>query len=151
RLGRAQVIEHALGTAAQTSLMRREPERAIKFAVEASTIAQERGYRMRLALNKCVIGGAYSMIGRASEGVAQISEGIAGYVATGASTAQTMYFALLAHALGKEQRFEEGLEAVARGESIAHRNAECQWHAELCRIRGDLIREGTARRAETAE
>ena len=151
RLGRAQVIEHALYTAAQTSLMRREPKRAIKFAVEANAIAQERGYRMRVAITKCVIGGAYSLLGRASEGVAQISEGIAEYDASGARAHQTMLLALLADALRKVQHIDEGLATVARGESMAQQTAEQWWGAELYRIKGDLIRAGVAHSAESAE
>jgi class 3 adenylate cyclase len=150
-LGRAQVVEHALSTAAQTSLVRREPELAIKFAVEASNIAREQGYRMRLAMTKCVIGAAYSMIGRAPEGVTQISEGIDEYGGSGARAGLPWYLAMLAAALGKAQRFDDGLEAVARGESIAQQAGAHDWSAELCRIRGDLIREGTAQGVGSAE
>jgi class 3 adenylate cyclase/tetratricopeptide (TPR) repeat protein len=151
RLGRAQVIEQVLYNAAQTHLMRREPELAIKFAVEASNIAREQGYRMRLAMTKCVIGAANAMNGRAPEGVTQISEGIGEFVASGARAHQTVFFALFADALGKVRRFDEGLEAVARGESLAQQTANHWWDAELYRIRGDLIREATARDAEAAE
>jgi class 3 adenylate cyclase/tetratricopeptide (TPR) repeat protein len=149
RLGQAQVIDQALYTAAQTSLMRREPELAIKFAVEASKVAGEQGYRMRLAMTKCVIGSAYSMIGRASEGIAQISEGIAEFGATGALG--TLFPTLLADALGKAGRFDEGLEVVARVEGIAQQTASHWWDAELYRIKGDLIRAATAQSAESAE
>ena len=62
---------------------------------------------------------------------------------------QSMFFSLLA--LGEEQRFDEALEAVAKGETIAQQRTEHWWHAELCRIKGDLIRAGTAQRAESAE
>jgi hypothetical protein len=151
QLGRAQVIEHALSTAAQTSLMRREPELAIQFAVEAGNIAREQGYRMRLAMTKCVIGGAYSMIGRAPEGVTQISEGVAEFEASGASAHLAGYIALLAHALGKVRRFDEGLEVIARVESTALRTANYWWDAELYRIKGDLIRARAPRSKESAE
>jgi tetratricopeptide (TPR) repeat protein len=149
RVGQAQVIDQALYTAAQTSLMRREPELAIKFALEAGKIAGEQGYRMRLAMTKCVIGSAYSMIGRAPEGIAQISEGAAEFGATGALG--TLYPTLLADALGKAGRFDEGLEAVVRVERIAQQTAMHWWDAELYRIKGDLIRGGTAHSIETAE
>src|SRR5262245_5323119 len=149
RLGRAQVIEQALYTAAQTHLMRREPELAIKFAVEASKIAGEQGYRMRLAMTKCVIGSAYSMIGRAHEGIVQISEGITEFGATGALG--TLFPTLLADALGKAGRFDEGLEAVASVESIAQQTASHWWDAELYRIKGDLIRTGAAHSTVSAE
>jgi class 3 adenylate cyclase/tetratricopeptide (TPR) repeat protein len=151
QLGRAQLVDHALFAAAQTCLMRREPELAIKFAIEAGNIAREQGYRMRLALTKCVIGGAHAMIGRASEGATQISEGIAEYVASGAGAHQTLFLCLLADALGRAQRFDEGLEAVARGEKIAQQTGEHWWDAELYRIKGDLIRAGTAHGTESAE
>ena len=45
-------------------------------------------------------------------------------------------------------RFDEGLEAVASGESIAQQSSAHWWDAELYRIEGDLISAGTAHSTE---
>jgi predicted ATPase len=78
-------------------------------------------------------------LGDAERGIAQMKRSLEAYEATGAKLRCPYFLGLLADQLGKAGRVIEGLEAIAKAVTLAERNGERYWIAELHRINGELI------------
>jgi predicted ATPase len=82
--------------------------------------------------------------GELEEGLAQLRQGLAAWVATGSETYRTYYLALLAEAVGRYGEAEEGLGLLAEAHALAEHTGERFHEAELHRLRGEFLlrREG---------
>jgi predicted ATPase len=72
------------------------------------------------------------------EGIAQMRQGLAAWLATGAGVFQPYYLALLAEAYGKEGQAEEGLAVLAEALGTVDKSGERFYEAELYRLKGEL-------------
>ena len=96
-------------------------------------------------------GYAYYLLGRAGEGIELLKDSLAKQQAISAGLVRPAFLALLAEALCREGRIEEGLRAVDEGMEHAERTFEGGYVAELHRVRGQLLRrEGRLEPAEAS-
>src|SRR5262249_18456272 len=73
------------------------------------------------------------------EAVAQIRQALAAYQATGTQLICPHFLGLLADALHKARRTDEGLCILDEALAVAHRNGERYYEAELYRLKGELL------------
>jgi tetratricopeptide (TPR) repeat protein len=78
-------------------------------------------------------------MGRADEGVAQLTDAIASMDRIKAGLQRATYLAHLAEALLAAGRYEEGLRAIDEGFMASERTLEGCYLAELHRVRGELL------------
>ena len=91
---------------------------------------------MRIAMGTVLQGWA---LGAGTEGIARLRKGLVAYRATGAEAFSTYYLALLAETHLHGGQTEDGLSVVAEALSLASRNEERWWEAELHRLKGMLV------------
>ena len=141
----AQEVAHPLSRAAThfffslTRQLRREGRAAQEQAEAAIALCAQQGLPFFLALGTIVRGWALAEQGQPEEGVAQIRQGLAAYQATGAELPRTRIVALLAEALGKAGQPEEGITVLEQMLTAVDRTEECDYEAELFRMKGELL------------
>ena len=89
--------------------------------------------------------------GQAEEAIEQIRQGLDGHQATGTELLRAHFLGLLAEALGKARRAEEGLRVLEEALTIADRDSERYYLAELYRLKGELLLQQTSPRAVSPE
>ncbi len=72
-------------------------------------------------------------------GVAEMRESLAAYERLGSELSRPHFLALLADALGRDRRSEEGLRVVDEALASAERTGERYYEADLHRLRGELL------------
>jgi class 3 adenylate cyclase/predicted ATPase len=137
--GYPQTVDQALHSAAHTHLLRREPEAAHNHLDSALAIAREHGFRQRIAQVRLMRGWALASQTDDRGALTELSEGLAGYRATGARAWQTNFLALLAIGYLRAGRYEEGLSTIAEARRLATLQDEYWWEPELYRLEGDLL------------
>jgi len=137
-------LGHALESAAQLHLLRREGEASLGFADECLRLTTEHGFEQISARGVVRRGWALIELNRVQEGNAQLEGGIAAVRATGAQLLLPSFFAALGNGYGKAERAAEGLAAVAEGLAISEKTGERLLDADLYRLRGDLLLEHDA-------
>jgi DNA-binding winged helix-turn-helix (wHTH) protein/predicted ATPase len=117
---------------------RREEHAAQEQAEAAIALSTEHGFAIWLATGTIWRGWALAEQGQIEEGMAQMSQGIGAWRATGAETMRPYFLSLLATAYGKVGQTEEGLamldEALIRVDNAEER----EYEAELYRLKGEL-------------
>ena len=78
-------------------------------------------------------------MGRETEGIAQMTEGLAALRSTGTVAFLPYWLIRLAEAYGKAQRPLEGLEHLTDAIRVIERTEEREFEAELYRVRGELL------------
>jgi tetratricopeptide (TPR) repeat protein len=119
--------------------LRGEPLLAQAQAREVLKLAEEYGLEYWVALGKIDLGCADAELGNAKQGIEYLQQGVAGYEATGGKLWIPRFLGLLAVALMKAERVEEGLAAIAKALTIAELNGETYVKPELLRVKGELI------------
>jgi predicted ATPase len=130
---------------------RREGHVTQERAEAAITLSTEQGLAQSwLARQTILRGWALAAQGQAEEGIAQMRQGLAGRLATGAELWQPYYLALLAETYGKGGRVEEGLTVLTEALTVVDRTGERFYEAELYRLKGELLlaQEGSRLQAE---
>ena len=102
------------------------------------TCSIEQGFPFPLAWGTILRGWAVVKQRQGEEGIAQIHQGLAAYRATGSESARPYFLVLLAEALGKAGRTEEGLSALAEALALVDKTGERFYEAELYRLKGTL-------------
>jgi predicted ATPase len=125
--------------AAMLHQCRREPELARRHAEAVMAISHEQGFSFWLAGARVLRGWSLAVEGKATEGVAELREGLAAWAATGSETYRTYYLGLLAEALARAGRSEEGLSELDEALALVERTGERLYEAELHRLRGELL------------
>jgi DNA-binding winged helix-turn-helix (wHTH) protein/predicted ATPase len=130
---------HALFYAALLHQLRREDQRALERAEAAIAVSGEHGLVLYQATATVTRGWALIEQGQLEEGIEQIRQGLVAYQATGTVLLRTHFLALLADALGRARQPEEGLRVVEEALTLGHSNGEQYYHAELYRLKGELL------------
>src|SRR2546421_8069887 len=99
------------------------------------TLSTEQGFPFHLAHGTAIHGWALMEQGQVENGIIQIRQGIAAYLALGAELERPYYLALLAEAYGKGGQVGEGLRML--DEALADVNQHAVWfhEAELHRLK----------------
>ncbi|MBI3327718.1 MAG: hypothetical protein HYZ81_13585, partial [Nitrospinae bacterium] len=129
----------ALHWAAVQHHLRREAPQTRAHADAAMTVATDQGFPQQIAQAMLLRGWALAENGQGQEGMAQIRQGLAAYQATGTTTQQPYYLALLAEASAAVGQTTEGLEALAEALATLDKSVVRWWEAELYRLRGELL------------
>jgi len=90
-------------------------------------------------MGSCLRGWALFAQGQATEGIAQLRQGVAAWKATGAVVLVSYYLALLAEMIGKTGQTEAGLAMLAEALATVDKSGERFWEAEIYRLKGELL------------
>jgi len=120
-------------------------------AEAAMTIATEQEFPLHVAMATPLRGWALAACGHGEEGRAQIHQGLAAYQATRATRDRPYFLALLAEASAQVGQTAEGLEAVTEALATLTTSGVRWWEAELYRLQGELLLQGTVAQPEEAE
>ncbi len=132
-------LAQALYYGAVTHVYRREPARVRELADALIALCREQGFALLLAGGMVLHGWSLTQQGEIEEGVRRIRQGSADWQATGAVSHRPFQLALLAEALGRQRRFEEGLTALAEAQNLASVTGERFCEAELHRLRAEFL------------
>ena len=121
---------------------------ALERANAGISVSIEYGLTLYQATAMVTRGWALIKQGQAEEAIEQISQGLDAYQATGTELLRAHFLGLLAEALGKARRAQEGLRVLEEALTIAHRDSERYYLAELYRLKGELLLASTVDTAE---
>ena len=110
-----------------------------RFGSDLIELSTRHNFSYWLATGTIFCGWARSLSGDAAQGISWIEEGIEDFRATGGTLAVPYWLALKAEALHVAERTSEALEAISEAEAIVKRSEECEWSAELHRLRGVFL------------
>jgi predicted ATPase len=108
-------------------------------AEELLALTTEHGFPFWKAWGTLHRGRCLAIVGRETEGIAQMTEGLAAFRSTGTVAFLPCWLIRLAEAYGKAQRPLEGLEHLTEAIRIIERTEEREFEAELYRVRGELL------------
>ncbi len=141
----AEEVTHPLSLAAAqvffalTHQFRREGPAAQEHAAAAIELSTQQGFPFFLAFGTVITGWALTEQGQIEKGITQMRQGLVAFRATGAELATVRFLALLAEAWGKAEQPEEGLQVLAEAFAAISKGGECDYEAELYRLKGELI------------
>ena len=141
----AQELSHphslafALGFATVLHHLRREMQATREMAEATIALSTKHGFPHWLAQGIVYRGWALAEQGQREEGIAQMRQGLAAWRAAGAELGRPYYLALLAGAHGEEGQAEAGLAVLAEALATVKETGECNYEAELYRLRGELL------------
>jgi predicted ATPase len=138
-LGQPSTLVLALHFAAMLQQYRRDVPAVRENAEAAMAIATEHGFSFWLGGGLVMRGWAMAEQGTWASGIAQLRRGLTMWMAAGSETYRTYFLALLAEALGREGRIEEGLDVLADALDVMRGTEECFHGAELHRLRGEFL------------
>jgi len=124
----------------------RNPRAVQEYAEAAIQLANHQGFPLWAVAGKILCGWALSEQGH-SEGIAQMTEGLASWGSVGTEntyTHQPYFLALLAEAHGKFGQVEQGLELLVQMSAVVERTRERFYEAELYRLKGELLLKSAA-------
>jgi predicted ATPase len=153
----AQQVAHpfslvlALSAAALFHQMRREERCTQERAEAAHILAKEQGFPFWMAMSSLLRGWALAHQGQGKEGIAQISQSLSAFRATGAEVNQSYFLALLAEAHGTLGEPEAGLTVLTEALTFMDTTGERVWEPELYRLRGELLLQQNSNNEAEAE
>jgi tetratricopeptide (TPR) repeat protein len=133
-------LGHALTLAGgQLSSYRRETESVRACAEEAIALSEDYGFATWLAWGRFHHGWALAELGQLEQGVAEMEAGIAGFRRSGGVPRLQVPIALFASGYARMGRTEQALAML--NEALAHieRSGEKVGHAEMLRLKGELL------------
>jgi tetratricopeptide (TPR) repeat protein len=147
-LGHPFTLAQTLCWAALVHIFRHEPSAAADYAGRALRICEEHRIAQHHAYALCADGWALSASGESEKGLAQIEQGLDGYL----GAPQHVLLALQADAQLAIGKPEAALESIAAGLKAVEKMGVAPLEAELHRLRGEalLAGAGTVSEAETA-
>ena len=92
-----------------------------------------------MAFGTCWQGWALAVQGQSETGLAQLRQGMAAVLATGNRLSQSFCLVLLAEALGRAGKVEEGLSALAEALRAFEASARGDMRTEAYRLQGELL------------
>ena len=113
-------------------------KRTRELTDEAIAVSTQYSFELGLAWATSFQGWALAENGH-EEGLGQLLNGLSATRATGASTNNTFTLALLAELYLRHNRIDEGLGAIEEAQRLAVPGGELFWHAELLRLKGELL------------
>jgi predicted ATPase len=108
-------------------------------AEAAVAFSNEQGFPFWAAAGTILRGWALAMQGQGEAGMAEISQGIAAYRATGSALLVPYYCTVLADVAIRLGHTEDGLQALAEAHTLVEQHEERWWEAEICRLQGVLL------------
>jgi predicted ATPase len=138
-LGQPSTLALALYLAAMLRQYRREGPAVQGSAETATAIATEHGLSFWHAGGLVMRGWALAEQGAGASGIAQLRQGLTAWVATGGETQRTYLLALLAEALGREEKIEDGLRVLDEALGLMRSTGEGFHGAELHRLQGEFL------------
>lgn len=155
-LGMARKLEHpftlafALATAPWVYSILRDAGRTLILAEEGITLSTKYSFEVPLAYLTFFQGWAMDTMEK-DEGLARILVGLSAVRATKASLNSTHMLALLAEVYLRKKRIDEGLGVIDEAFTLVHAQGETCWHAELYRLKGELLLAQSKRCISVAE
>ena len=125
--------------AAHVHQLRGESTAAQERAELVVALAEEYGLAVWIALGLMHRGWALTEQGAVGDGLQELRRGLAAYEATGARLWRAHFLGLLAQALAKADRMQEGLTAAAEALAVVRETGEQGSAAELNRVYGELL------------
>jgi predicted ATPase len=138
QLSHPHSLAFALGHAARIHQFCQDEQAAYERAEETTTLSTEHRLSFWIAWGTAVRGWALVKQEQKEEGIAQIQQGLAAHVATGAKLWRPYYLALLAEAYANTGQIEEGRTVLAEALKTGNKIGERYYEAELHRLRGEL-------------
>jgi adenylate cyclase len=123
-------------------LFRGDPRTASEYTRQMLDLAKEHGFEYRIAQANILHGRALIELGRETDGIARLREGIEGWRQSGAEVMGPFYLCLLAEAYVLTERFEEAAPVIDEAIALAEKNADRCFEAELYRLRGEVFKRG---------
>jgi DNA-binding SARP family transcriptional activator len=139
-LARAQALSHpfsvalALAYDAMLHQFRGEPELTLRRADAAATECQKHGFLYYLSWMPILRGWARARLGSVAEGLAEMRDGYASFLGTGARLRAPYYLALMAAVSLEDGDRDEASRLVEEGRAAARRAGERWQDAELARL-----------------
>jgi predicted ATPase len=116
----------------------RNAKRTLELTDEAIAVSTQYSFALGLAWATSSQGWALAETGH-EEGLGTLLHGLSATRATGANLNNTFTLALLADIYLQHKRFDEGLGAIEEAQTLAVTGGELFWHAELLRLKGELL------------
>jgi tetratricopeptide (TPR) repeat protein len=129
----------ALNCAAMLGHFDRDPNKVERCASHLIELSTRQTFRFWLAGGKILRGWARSASSSPTEGLAWIEDGIVDWLAAGSKLLIPYWLALKAEALYLADRPQEALEAIKEAERVVEKTEECDWYAEVLRLRGVFL------------
>jgi tetratricopeptide (TPR) repeat protein len=129
----------ALIIAENIHLLRGELEEAVAVGDEAIALCREYSLAQEMEWARCYQGLAFAHLGRTEEAVAQLADSLASMERMKAGLQRATYLGLLAEALLKDGRYDDGLRAIDDAFAASEKTLERCDVAELHRVRGELL------------
>src|SRR5215468_4198321 len=126
--------------AAIVAQWRRDVPAVYEHAAAAVALSTAQGFPLLVAWGASLRGWALAMQGQAKEGMAQARQGLADYRANGAAVFVPYFCTVLADVCAHLGDTAEGLQALAEAHTLVEQHEERYWEAEVCRLRGVLLR-----------
>ncbi len=102
-------------------------------------LAKAQGFPYWLAEGRILRSWALAALGQTGEAIEQIHQGLAAYRATGAEIQRPYWLALEAEAYALAGQHAEALKAIHDGIRAMYATGEHWYHAELYRLKGELL------------
>ncbi len=134
-------LAYALNFAAWLSYMQNKPEKTKIYAQEEIELSEEHAF-FWIHKGKLLLGWALAQADDAEEikrGHSLIKNGFHAYKEPGARLGQTLQIAIDTSICLREGNTEEGLEIVDNGLQAVDDTGEVFWHAELLRLKAELL------------
>jgi predicted ATPase len=125
--------------AAHLHQLRGEAPAAQERAETVVALAEEYGLAVWIALGQMNRGWARVEQGSVNEGLQELRRGLIAYQVTGARLWRAYFLGLLAQALTRAERVQEGLDAAAEALAVVRDTGEQGAAAELHRVYGELL------------
>ncbi|MEP6933016.1 MAG: adenylate/guanylate cyclase domain-containing protein, partial [Nitrospirota bacterium] len=116
----------------------RNPKRTLELADEAIAVSTQYSFELSFAWATISQGCALAEIGH-EEGLGKLLQGLSATRATGARIHDTWTLALLAEIYLRNKHCDEGLATIEEALTLAVTEGEMFWHAELLRLKGELL------------
>jgi tetratricopeptide (TPR) repeat protein len=119
--------------------LRRELEQMRARAEARLALSTESGYATGRSLSEFYLGWADALGGDIEDGVARMSHNLSELRSAGFEVGAAYHLALIATALGKAARFDEGLRTIDESFPIIERTGQRHYEAEVHRLKGELL------------
>ncbi|MDF0650372.1 MAG: adenylate/guanylate cyclase domain-containing protein [Nitrospira sp.] len=143
-IGMARELEHpftlafalAIGSLIYSTIG--DADRTLALAEEAIAISTKYSFEVTFAWATSFQAWALAEKGK-EEGIRKLVNGLAATRAAGANLNNTYTLALLADVFLRRKQIQEGLSAIREAQELATTQGERHWHAELLRLKGELL------------
>lgn len=115
------------------------PAAAARWATSALELSEEHGFAYYEGWGRLILGWSHAQGEQVQEGIRRMRLGLSAIEGTGAQLRRPYYLGLVAEALGRCGRFNEGLRLVDEALATSARSGERWKDAENLRIRGELL------------